>query len=224
MARFAGWVGLLLAAATFTRADSPQPRHEPGVVYCANLIYGSNKTSVCFSDEFLVQIQKDTHIVTHRRFVPVKMASAEWFDYPFSIMTGEGGFTLTAEQRQHMKGYLTAGGFIVASAGCSSKPWNESFRREIETVFPDAKLQKIPPDHPIFHTVYDVTQSEYKHGGVKLPDLFGLEMDGRIVLVWSPDGLNDTAHAGGNCCCCGGNEVQSARLINANLLAYALTH
>lgn len=218
------WLALVLMIAAFSRADGPQPQHEPGVVYCANLIYGSNKTSVCFSDEFLVQIQKDTNIVTHRRFIPVKMGSAEWFDYPFSIMTGEGSFTLTTDQRQNMKDYLSAGGFIVASAGCSSKPWNDSFRREIEAVFPDVKLQKIPPEHPIFHTVYDITQSHYKSGGTKLPDLYGLEMDGRIVLVWSPDGLNDTANAGGNCCCCGGNEVKSARLLNVNLLAYALTH
>jgi len=79
-------------------------------------------------------------------------------------------------------------------------------------------------DHPIFHTVYDVTSSKYKSGSQKLPVLKGLEVDGKIVLIWSPDGLNDTANAGPNCCCCGGNEVKSAKLLNVNILAYALTH
>jgi hypothetical protein len=72
--------------------------------------------------------------------------------------------------------------------------------------------------------VYDIASSRYKSGENKLPDLYGLELDGRIVLIWSPDGLNDTANAGPNCCCCGGNEVKAAKMINVNLLSYALTH
>ncbi|MEK6238367.1 MAG: hypothetical protein N2C14_26925 [Planctomycetales bacterium] len=44
------------------------------------------------------------------------------------------------------------------------------------------------------------------------------------MLIFSPDGLNDTGKVGGNCCCCGGNEILNARQINVNLLAYALTH
>ena len=44
------------------------------------------------------------------------------------------------------------------------------------------------------------------------------------MLILSPDGLNDTANAGPSCCCCGGNEIKSAKEINVNLLAYALTH
>ena len=40
--------------------------------------------------------------------------------------------------------------------------------------------------------------------------LEGLEIDGRIVLIYSPEGLNDTANAGGGCCCCGGNEIRNS--------------
>ena len=53
--------------------------------------------------------------------------------------------------------------------------------------------------------------------------LEGLEVDGKVVMIYSPHGLNDTAHTEG-CCCCGGNEVQNARQVNVNLLAYTLTH
>ncbi|MEM6551101.1 MAG: DUF4159 domain-containing protein [Planctomycetota bacterium] len=196
----------------------------PGAVRAANLIYGSNKTSVCFSDEFLVQIQKETNIRTHPRFTPVKMDTGELFDYPFAVMTGEGSFSLTDEQRTNLKDYLELGGFVVASAGCSSDPWNRSFKRELKKVFPDHETTVLSADHPVFHTVYDIQYSVYKRGQRKLPELHGLEIDGRIALIWSPDGLNDTANAGPSCCCCGGNEVKSARAINVNLLAYALTY
>lgn len=212
------------AAANPAAAPSITLPDEPGQVRCANLVYGENKSSVCFSDEFLVQIQKETSIRTYRRFSPVKLDSIELFEYPFAVMTGEGSFSLTEQQRENMHDYLELGGFIVASAGCSSQPWNASFKQEMLAIFPNHELVQLDADHPVFHTVYDIKSSSYRSGDIKLPELWGLEIDGRIVLVWSPDGLNDTANAGPSCCCCGGNEVKSAKLINVNLLAYALTH
>jgi hypothetical protein len=70
--------------------------------------------------------------------------------------------------------------------------------------------------------VYDIPELRLK--GSRKAHLEGLEIDGRIALIFSPDGLNDTGKAGPKCCCCGGNEVQNARQVNVNLLAYTLTH
>lgn len=218
------WIpGLVLlvcaACCAFIRADDrPQ-----GAVNCANLIYADSKTSVCFSSEFLSQIARSTNIQTKREFVPVKVESVEMYQHPFAVMTGEGSFRLTESQRSNLRNYLVGGGFLVASAGCSSPEWAASFRREIQATFPDLKLTRLDLSHPIFHTVYDIdrldlTKSRGQTG------LEGLTIDGKIVLVFSADGLNDTHHAGGNCCCCGGNEIRNARQINVNLLAYALTH
>lgn len=50
----------------------------------------------------------------------------------------------------------------------------------------------------------------------------GIEIDGRLAVVFSPEGLNDTKNAGEGCCCCGGNEILNAKYVNANILAYAL--
>ncbi|MCE9591985.1 MAG: DUF4159 domain-containing protein [Planctomycetes bacterium] len=197
---------------------------DPSLVHCANLTYSGSKTSVCFSDQFLAQAAQDTHIRTAAHFTSVRMDSQELFSHPFAILTGEGDFTFTDADRDNLKRYLLSGGFLLASAGCSSQPWNTSLQGEVRRMFPDAKLTPLAADHPVFHTVYDVTTSAYKSGDLRLPVLQGLEIDGRIVLIWSPDGLNDTANAGPNCCCCGGNEVKAAKKINVNILAYALTH
>ena len=197
---------------------------EQGLVQCANLIYGRNKTSVCFSDGFLEQISKDTNVRAAPRLRQVKLESAELYEYPFTVMTGEGKFTLTEAQRENLRNYLLHGGFLVASGGCSSKPWNESFGAEIARIFPQRNLERLGADHPAFHTVYDIVTSRFKSGGSRLPVLKGLDIDGKTVLIWSPEGLNDTASVGGDCCCCGGNEIKSAQKINVNLLAYALTH
>lgn len=226
--------GLAIAAAALGLAGlalgGPDAVDEPdaaeAVVRCANLVYGTDgsKTSLCFSDGFLRQIREDTNIVTHPRFQSVALESEALFDSPFAVMSGEGSFLLTEAQRENLRHYLTNGGFLVASAGCSSRPWSASFRREMRRLFPDREMSRLPAEHPVFHTVRDITRSRYRSGGARLPHLEGLTMEGRIVLIWSPDGLNDTGSAGGDCCCCGGNEIQSAGKLNVNILAYALTH
>ncbi|KKK90983.1 hypothetical protein LCGC14_2717540, partial [marine sediment metagenome] len=142
--------------------------------------------------------------------------------YPFAVMTGEGAFSLTPAQRRNLRNYVSRGGFLVASAGCSSSAWDASFRSEIHKIFPDLKLKRLPMSHPIFHTVYDIKSLTNKRSSSTY--LEALEIDKKIVLVYSKDGLNDTANAGPGCCCCGGNEIYVARQVNVNLLAYALTH
>ena len=215
-----------LAALCLAADDAPAPPApalDPGIVQCANLVYGRGKTSVCFSHDFLVEAEKVSHIRTSRRFNQVELESETLFMHPFAVMTGEGRFRLTDAERQNLRNYLLAGGFVVASAGCSNHLWDQSFREEIALVFPELTLRKLEMTHPIFHTVYDIDHLLAKKSG-SAPYLEALVVEGRIVLVYSQDGLNDTANAAPNCCCCGGNEVRNSRQVNVNLLAYALTH
>lgn len=188
-------------------------------VECANLIYAGTKSSVCFSEVFLSTVASETTINTSRKFKAVKLAEKEIFKFPFAVVTGEGAFTLTDDERKNLKAYLDKGGFLLASAGCSSKEWGDSFAREIEALFPNQKLAEVPMDHAIFRTVFEVKQLDMSHGGVA--KLYGLTLNGKIVLVYSPDGLNDTGTMHG-CCCCGGNEIKNSQKVNANILAYAL--
>jgi hypothetical protein len=209
-------VGVVFAPASL------QAQQRRGVVRCANLVYGNNKSSVCFSSEFLVELSKQANVVTEGKMATVNLESAELYDFPFAIMTGEGAFLLSETQRTNLRNYLSAGGFMVASAGCSSAKWTTSFRSEIRKVFPEVKLLKLDSSHPVFHTVYDIEKLQCKRNHEA--QLEGLEIDGKIVLVFSEDGLNDTGNVGGNCCCCGGNEILNARQVNVNLLSYTLTH
>lgn len=193
-----------------------------GIVQCANLIYAAGKTSTCFSDEFLSTAQKETSIATDRRFKAVKLSGEELFRYPFAIMTGEGDYTLSSKERENMKKYLTSGGFLLASAGCSNKEWDRSFRREMKAIFGAESLKKITLDHAIFRTVYKVADLGLKksegNGHIE-----GIEHNGKLVAIYSADGLNNTANAPG-CCCCGGNEITNSLQLNVNILAYALLH
>ena len=219
----AGIVSLSFLAITCVIAqDAPPPSAAPteggDAVACANLIYAGTRSSVCFSDRFLSITAAETTINTARKFKPVKLAEKEVFSYPFAVMTGEGSFTLTESERINLRRYLERGGFLLASAGCSSQQWDTSFCREIQTIFPDRPLDVIPMDHEIFRTVYEIKTLKTHGSEAKLR---GLTIGGKIVLVYSSDGLNDTTTMHG-CCCCGGNEIANSQQVNVNILVYML--
>lgn len=193
-----------------------------GAVECGNLIYAGTRTSKCFSDEFLTTVQQKTSIATERRFKAVKLADEELFKIPFVIMTGEADFNLTTKERENLKRYLENGGFLLASASCSNKPWGAAFEREIKSIFGNDSLKDIPADHEIYRTIFDVKDMKLSHSKDESM-LRGVTHNGKIVAVYSVDGLNDTSHTEG-CCCCGGNEVLNSMEINANIVAYALLH
>ena len=202
--------------------DARQSGGEPeGIVQVANLVYAGTKSSRCFSDHFLVKAQKESAISTSRRFHAVKLGSRNIYEFPLLIMTGEGTFRLSDVERENLRRYIQRGGFLLASAGCSSTEWDRSFRSEMATVFTDHPLKPIEMDHPIFHTVYEIKQLRSAHGTPR--PMVGVSIDGRLGVVYSQDGLNDTGHTEG-CCCCGGNELRNATEISVNVLAYALTY
>jgi hypothetical protein len=203
-------------------ADPKSVGGEPeGIIQVANVIYAGFKSSKCFSDHFLIDAEKDTSISTSRRFHAVKLASDDVYAFPLLIMTGEGAFMLPDAERKNLRQFIERGGFLLASAGCSSEEWDRSFRREMSLVFPDHPLDALPMDHPVFHTVHDIDKLEAKHGVPK--PLEGVTVGGRLGIIYSQDGLNDTAHTQG-CCCCGGNEIFGAAKVNVNILAYAVTY
>lgn len=206
-------VGACLAVCRGARAEA---------IRCANLIYAGTQTSRCFSDEFLSAVQRASTIPTERRFKSVKLDSDELFAFPFVVMTGEKEFYLSSRERENLERYLTSGGFLLASAGCSSAEWDRAFRREIRQVLPKHELEKIAASHALFRTVKTIEKLELSHGAAE-PSLEGIEHDGKLVLVYSSQGLNDTAHTVG-CCCCGGDEIVNALDVNVNILVYALTH
>ena len=220
---------LVFAGTSWSRRSTVADNKEP--LKCANLTYAGSKSSVCFSEEFLSTIRRETNCEPESRFTPVRLAKDDMFKFPFAIMTGEGTFRLMERERQILKSYLMRGGFVLASAGCSSQEWDRSFRQEMRRIFPNKRLTKLKMSHPLFHTVFDVRTITLKKGGTT--QLEGLEIDGKIVLIYSPEGLNDTATAGKTgktgskgrkCCCCGGNEIKNSREINVNIFTYALTH
>jgi hypothetical protein len=201
-----------------TAAQDSKARVQVGV-----LKYAGNKTSKCFANGFLKTVAENTRIDVHREFVPAVLSEDTVYQFPFLIMSGEGEFKLSDDEKRILKSYLQRGGFILASAGCSSQSWADSFRELMKELFPDQPMAQLPLDHPLMRTIYQLDSLPTRRKEVA-GYLEGVAIEGRLVVVFSAMGLNDTENAGGGCCCCGGNELVDAHRLNANLLAYVLTH
>jgi hypothetical protein len=188
----------------------------------ARLTYAGDRPTACFSGAFLTLADHRSTLRVDRAWHEASLGHSTLFEHPLAVMSGDQAFELPAAEVERLREYLTGGGFLLASASCSSRDWDASFRRALERALPDHKLERLPADHPLLHTLYDVKRVVT----VKPHDapLWGLTLHGRLVVLYSPVGLNDSAQMGPDCCCCGANEIRNARYINANALVYAVTH
>lgn len=189
-------------------------------IRCNNLVYAKDKTSICFADKFLTTAKNATGLNVLPKFNTVQLTSNDLFASPFTVISGEGSFRFTEAERKNLHQYLTCGGFLLASPGCSDKAWDKSFRAEINALFPEASLKTIPMSHPVFSLLYDVPKLNLKGGGTTLVE--GIEINGRLALIYSSEGLNDVKNAEG-CCCCGGNMIKESEKVNVNILLHTLT-
>lgn len=208
-----------------SHARTPATQPTLGQVHVGMLTYGKHKQSVCFADGFLATVARHTTIKMDRKFHHVALGSDELFDWPFVVMTGHGNLTLSKSERAYLKRYLRRGGFVLASAGCASPKWAHDFAALMRSMFGKKALTPIKLSDPVFHTIFDIKQVQtLRATRRRIRMLQALRLDGRLAVLFSPIGLNDTADAGGGCCCCGGNEIRNARAINADVLVYVLTH
>lgn len=105
-------------------------------------------------------------------------------DHPYLYMTGHGNVRFTPQERAALRDYLLAGGFLHAD---DNYGMDESFRRELEAMFPDRELVELPPDHPVFHLFYtfpDGLPKVHEHDG-KRPQALGIFDGGRLVVFYS---------------------------------------
>ncbi len=175
---------ILLALATVASAAGPVPADPVGIArlqYDGGGDWYANPSSL---PNLLAAVRERAGIPVAEREVNVTPLDPALSDYPYLYMTGHGNVSFTPAERTALRRYLTGGGFLHAD---DNYGLDESFRREIAEIFPDAELTQIPPDHPVFHVFYDFPDGlpkVHEHDGAA-PEAYGVFYGGRLVVFYS---------------------------------------
>ncbi len=132
----------------------------------------------------LKAIRARTGLAVSERPVNVRITDPALSNFPYLYMTGHGNVKLTENEVTVLRRYLESGGFLHAD---DNYGLDESFRREIGRVFPDAELVELPADHPVYHSFYDFPDGLpkiHEHDG-KRPQGLGVFEDGRLVVFYT---------------------------------------
>jgi hypothetical protein len=79
------------------------------------------------------------------------------FDWPYLIVGLAGSWNLEDEMVVKLRDYLERGGFLFCDSFFGSQQW-EGFVEGMRRIFPDREIVDLPNDHPLFHTVYDLSK------------------------------------------------------------------
>lgn len=145
---------------------------------------------------------------------------------PILFRSGHFRIRHTPGERARLRQYLLAGGMIIYDAAAGSKPFYDSAIEELRAIFPEAPLQRLGPDHPIFHAYHDLDRVEYRQGvreagyTESAPWLDGVSVNCRVVAVVSRWGLG-IGWDGNTDESLRAYRADSARKLGVNLMAYA---
>ena len=106
---------LPITASAQQSAPTPPVHSDLTLLQCGNLIYAGNKSSVCFADNFLTDVTKQTNLRVNPSFCSVRLDADALFDFPFCVMSGNEAFSFTPKEREQFRKYLMQGGFLLAS-------------------------------------------------------------------------------------------------------------
>jgi hypothetical protein len=147
---------------------------------------------------------------------------------PIVFLTGHKNFTFTPEEKTKLRDYIRQGGFLWAEACCGEKEFFTCAAALAKELFPGGEVKRLPMDHPIFHSTYDLAKVAYSPAAAKdesegLPCLYGLDLGCRTAFIFSPYDLS-----------CGweGHQhdgklsvaVSDAQKLGVNMVAYCLAY
>ena len=172
---------------------------------------------------FARELKKRVKMNVSEKEKVVTLLDNDLYKYPFLFMTGHGNVSFTTQEVKALREYLEAGGFLYAD---DDYGMDTSFRRELKKVFPDAKWQEIPWNHPLYNGYYKFPKGlpkihEHEPGP---PKGLGIFIKGRLVVFYtfntnisdgwdSPDVHNDPPE-----------KREQAFRMGVNLLVYVLTN
>jgi hypothetical protein len=142
--------------------------------------YYANPTSI----PNLVQFCNGTLGMKIHKDVPyVDATSKDIFEYPFVHMTGHGNVVFNTQEIDNLRTYMLGGGFLHIDDNYGLDTY---IRTQLIRIFPNNKLEELPPNHPIFHQKFDFEglPKIHEHDD-KAAKAYAIIIEGKIVCLYT---------------------------------------
>lgn len=176
-------------------------------------------------------------IRTHVSERPLSITDDALMAHHLVFMHGRSAFRLTDAERKQLKLYIERGGMLMADSICAGRAFTKSFRREMKTIFPDKKMERIPADDPMLtvkyggHDLRVVSRRDPQSGSgdkqlkdkiSKVPlNLEGIKFGDRWGVVFSQYDISCALESHATIGCQGYTREDATR-IGLNVLLYSL--
>jgi hypothetical protein len=160
--------------------------------------------------------------------IPANQVPSDPREVPILYRTGHLAFEFTPEMRQKLRAYLLGGGTMIFDACCGRPDFAVSAYKEMQGLLPERSPYRLAADHPMMRAYYEIQNIHYRPTAVKAgakqgdPAIIGLDVGCRTAVFffrWDIscgwDNLEDSADHK-----CMGYDLETSRVIGANLMAY----
>lgn len=211
----------------------------PDQIEVAKILHGGGADDAAVALQNLMQTaRREAAIPFSRKKNLVKITDKKIYQFPILFMHGRFAFEFTDEERVALRKMVKEDGFFIfADSICASKAFTDSFRKEMQTLFPDVELKPLDDQHEIFSSDYgsDIrsvilrTPVENRNANIEqkyietrtLPRLEGITIGNSVAVVFSPNDLS-CALENAKSVECKGYQTDDAARIGINILRYAL--
>ena len=135
-----------------------------------------------FVEAIFEELELRTSIRANRERRILNLSDPNLFFCPLLYMAGKYEFEpFPPKERETLRRFLTYGGFLLAedTLGMKGVGFDKAFRREMNQIFPNHELKRLPPDHSVYRSFYLIETL----GGRQRVNPF---LEGILVDQWTP--------------------------------------
>jgi hypothetical protein len=108
-------------------------------------------------DNFSHRLSQLTRIPVTKFAASRMLTASDLGDFPMLYMSDPGYMVVSAEEQTALARYLANGGFVWVDDFWGDAEWQQ-FAEVMRKVLPGREWRVLTPEHPIFHTVFDLNE------------------------------------------------------------------
>lgn len=177
----------------------------------------------------LRRLRQDTALGVSLKRVPVALGKDDILSFPFLYLTGLDDFRFNSKEISALRRFLNSSGTLFINNGLGMQTFDKAVRRELTKILPESRLTPVPLNHPIYSSVFKITESVYTPATVKAypdmnaPTLLGIHIDGSLRVIYSPFDM-ESSWLGCEYPLARAYENLSGMQLGVNVVMYSATH